>query len=259
MNSVIAFVSGILLVTATAFIAIKSSALENFVNVPIIPIVFRDQQADDGEYEAIPDNYQSSLPPRASPVGYNAVMRDQRLSNFNPQLGAPFMAVPATPLDNREAVGVEESYVSPQQQVQQDDSVPVGRVPVSVYDKIRSVQSDRQVIFDRLVYSTGKSRNHGAGDPIRGDLSIVPQLPVADPNSPILFRPAASIDRDLRQGALQVIAGDNEVSKNLTKLKLQANPARRSYMVSPDGTIVTQKQQWLDGLGMGDINAQAFT
>lgn len=260
MNSLFAFMYGMLLVAGVALVSTTSSSLEPFVNVPIIPIAFRDQETEDGGMEAVPDNYQSSLPPRSAPVGYSAVMRDQRLSNFNPELGAPFMAVPATPLGEREAVEVsEESYVSPQQQVISDSQVPVGRVAVSVFDKIRSVQNDRQVIFDRLVYSTGKSRTHGEGDPIRGDLSIIPQLPVADPNSPILFRPAASIDRDLRQGALQVIAGDNEVSHQLSKLKMQANPARRSYMVAPDGTIVQQKKQWLGGLGMGDIHTQAFS
>jgi hypothetical protein len=263
MNSITSFISGALFIgVLSAIVAIAVPEIrEHFVNVPIRALPSRET-----EIEAIPSNYQASLPPRNAPVSYNALIR-QRLGSVRPEKGADFMAEPAVPLDNivelpaesAESAESVESYMSPQQQVKYMDSVdvPLGRAPVDVYDKVRAAKQDRQVVFDRLVYSLGKSRLHGAGDPIRGDLPIVPTLPVADPNSPIWFVPAASIDRDLRQGALQAIAGDNEASRNLQRLKSSANPAYRAYHITPDGTIVQQKHSQLSGQGMSDLSIES--
>lgn len=257
MNSITSFISGALFVgVLSAIVAIAIPEIrEHFVNVPIRALPSRET-----EIEAIPSNYQASLPPRNAPVSYNALIR-QQLGSVKPEKGADFMAEPAVPLDNIVELPADsvETYVSPQQQVVLADAVdvPLGRAPVDVYDKVRAAKQDRQVVFDRLVYSLGKSRLHGAGDPIRGDLPIVPTLPVADPNSPIWFVPAASIDRDLRQGALQAIAGDNEASRNLQRLKSSANPAYRSYHITPEGTIVQQKHSQLSGQGMSDLSIES--
>lgn len=170
----------------------KKDVVENFINVPLVLEPQRESMVS-----AVPSNYQQSLPPRFINAGMNAhIRRDRAQGNYI------------------------EPYVSPQQQ----NYIPIR----SSQDEEESVVPDRQAVYDRLVYSTARSRRYGEGDPIRGDLPIVPTLPVADPNSPIWFVPSASITRDLRMGALQVLAGDNETSNELIKLKAMANPASRS-------------------------------
>lgn len=250
-SSVVAVVLGLLAVFAVR---------EGFLYVPMTVEASREDM-----YEAIPANYQSSLPARSAPVQYNAVIRDQRLGSVHAERGAPFMAEPEVPLDNLvdgilDPVGapIAESYVSPQQQGKLPQPPATANKDFDVYDKVRAVNQSRQMLFDRLVYSTGRSRRYGAGDPIRGDLPIVPVLPVADPNSPIMFRPPASIERDLRQGALQAIAGDNDVSRNLAQLKQAANPARRSYEMLPSGVVAQQKFSSVGGRGLSDLNVQSF-
>jgi len=68
------------------------------------------------------------------------------------------------------------------------------------------------VVVPRVIKALPNKRNRGQGDPIRGDLAIMPE-PCG------WFRPSASPNIDLRQGALNVIAGeDNEQGKAITKL-----------------------------------------
>lgn len=73
------------------------------------------------------------------------------------------------------------------------------------------------VIYDRMIYTTSKSKLRGHGDPIRGDIPVVPVLSDSNPDSHIWFRPAACPSQDLCQGAMNVM-GDSENSRNLQKL-----------------------------------------
>jgi hypothetical protein len=68
------------------------------------------------------------------------------------------------------------------------------------------------VVVPRIIKALPNKRNRGQGDPIRGDLAIAPE-PCG------WFRPSASPNIDLRQGALNVIAGEgNEQGKAITDL-----------------------------------------
>lgn len=68
------------------------------------------------------------------------------------------------------------------------------------------------VVAPRVIKALPNKRNRGQGDPIRGDLAIMPE-PCG------WFRPSATPNIDLRQGALNVIAGeDNEQGKAITEL-----------------------------------------
>ena len=68
------------------------------------------------------------------------------------------------------------------------------------------------IVVPRIIKALPNKRNRGQGDPIRGDLAIAPE-PCG------WFRPSASPNIDLRQGALNVIAGEeNEQGKSITNL-----------------------------------------
>lgn len=68
------------------------------------------------------------------------------------------------------------------------------------------------VTFDRFMYANKKSRRRTGGDPIRGDLPIVPQ-------NTGWFRPSVQPHLDLKEGALTVLGGfDNETNASLAAL-----------------------------------------
>jgi hypothetical protein len=69
------------------------------------------------------------------------------------------------------------------------------------------------IIHDRYIYATKKSRLSFAGDPIRGDLPIMPM-------QGNWFAPAVTPHIDLREGALSVIGGrHNDTSNELGEMK----------------------------------------
>lgn len=63
------------------------------------------------------------------------------------------------------------------------------------------------VVYDRYVYANRNSRLRSQGDPIRGDLPIVPC-------SADWFRPSVQPNVDLQQGAINVIAGTTNSTAN---------------------------------------------
>lgn len=68
------------------------------------------------------------------------------------------------------------------------------------------------VTYDRFMFSNKKSRLREHGDPIRGDLPIIPH------NSD-WFRPSVQPHLDLKQGAMQVLGGfNNDTSNQLAQL-----------------------------------------
>lgn len=70
------------------------------------------------------------------------------------------------------------------------------------------------LIYDRNITSISRSRLHGLGDPIRGDLHIVPE------NHSGWFQVSATPAQSLRVGAMHVIGGaTNENARLVAKLK----------------------------------------
>lgn len=68
------------------------------------------------------------------------------------------------------------------------------------------------VTYDRFMFSNKKSRLREHGDPIRGDLPIIPH------NSD-WFRPSVQPHIDLKEGAMQVMGGfDNDTNNQLSQL-----------------------------------------
>jgi len=102
----------------------------------------------------------------------------------------------------------------------QEEDTPETDSQVQLPDNVTPVTNMTQPDIDdetftyrpRIIKALPNKRNRGQGDPIRGDLAIMPE-PCG------WFRPSASPNIDLRQGALNVIAGeDNEQGKALTNL-----------------------------------------
>lgn len=130
------------------------------------------------------------------------------------------------------------------------------------------------MVMDRFIVATMKSRLYGKGDPIRGDLAIVPVLPNADPNSNTWFRPSVNPALDLNQGSLSVIAGAfNDQGRALAQLQMQANAGtfntfQGTSWASPPGTssfaalaantamAVQKKLVSTDGPISGDVSAK---
>ncbi len=96
-----------------------------------------------------------------------------------------------------------------------DKEVVQGTLPLSTMDSLAPENPAAQNIYnyDRFVYSTGKLGGHrsntsGGADMIRGDLAVC-----VDPCQKGWFQSSAQ-PKDLRTGALQVIAGPSVASSN---------------------------------------------
>jgi len=73
------------------------------------------------------------------------------------------------------------------------------------------------IVYDRYIYANQRSRLYGLGDPIRGDLPIVPY-------NGDWFRPSVQPNIDLRDGAMMVMAGqDNATARNTMALMRAAS------------------------------------
>ena len=90
----------------------------------------------------------------------------------------------------------------------QDSLVPVGDMTM-----INSVgETVQPIVYDRYIYANRNSRLRSQGDPIRGDLPIVPC-------SSGWFRPSVHPSIDLQEGAMNVMGGiRNETSNALADL-----------------------------------------
>lgn len=141
--------------------------------------------------------------------GFTNMVREdykQACSECNPQ-GPDYMAEPVMP-----AGWAAGNY----NQVEQE----AGRIPeasstlpITGMDSINQLGEETQVInIDRLIYANRNSRLRSLGDPIRGDLPIVPCQAE-------WFRPSVNVATDLQQGALSVMGGlDGEQQTKFTNL-----------------------------------------
>lgn len=101
-----------------------------------------------------------------------------------------------------------------QEDTEQTPQEPNSELPENETPVTTMTQPDIEdsVVVPRVIRALPNKRNRGQGDPIRGDLAIAPE-PCG------WFRPSASPNIDLRQGALNVIAGEgNEQGKAITDL-----------------------------------------
>jgi hypothetical protein len=90
---------------------------------------------------------------------------------------------------------------------------PTDMMPVGDMTTVNSLgETVQPIVYDRFIYANRNSRLRAHGDPIRGDLPIVPCA--AD-----WFRPSAHPNIDLQQGAMNVLAGlNNETTQAMSEL-----------------------------------------
>ena len=96
------------------------------------------------------------------------------------------------------------------------------------------------IIYDRFVYANKRSRLQGLGDPIRGDIPI---LPITGS----WFVPAVTPEIDLREGALAVMGGrHNDTATDLAEMKYRlthgAHNISGGMHYSPDAIMEPVKQ-----------------
>jgi len=174
--------------------------------------------ANEGSFYTVPGTFQASLSPRFSNTGYPPLLNyqmpayehqaspsDPLFQSRNPYLSENYQPS-ATPknLYPVNALSYGESF---------EDSNNSGDDAVQNNSGDGSVQDgDNTITYDRLIYAIKKNRNLAAGDPIRGDLPIIP-----DTGS--WFRPSVTPHLDLKQGAMTIMGGQgNETAHALSRL-----------------------------------------
>lgn len=158
-----------------------------------------------GPMYSIPPGYSPAVEPRFANVNFgNNIL-------YNPPSMAN-MAAADFPLST--SGNVQESEYLPQQNSQYVGNIDQFAADASQGLVANGVDPDMQTFnYDRLMVVNKRSRLRGLGDPIRGDLPIAPY-------SGDWFAPAVYPSVDLREGALNVIAGhDNTTSNELRALQ----------------------------------------
>lgn len=132
--------------------------------------------AHKGEFWSVPGTYQSLVAPRSASVQYGSQIQ----YNLPPESLLAYSS--ETPFAN-------------------DGLLTTGEGDIV-----------QPVTYDRFMFSNKKSRLREHGDPIRGDLPIIPH------NSD-WFRPSVQPHIDLKEGAMQVMGGfDNDTNNQLSLL-----------------------------------------
>jgi hypothetical protein len=124
-------------------------------------------------------------------------------------------------------------------------------IPVGTMNTCNGLGEDMPevVVYDRYIYANRNSRLRSQGDPIRGDLPIVPC-------SAEWFRPSVAPNIDLQQGALQVIAGvDMNTSQQLAQLMNYSSGGVESTF---GGVDMSQQYGTCFSSGYGDITVTSY-
>jgi hypothetical protein len=107
----------------------------------------------------------------------------------------------------------------------------------------------QQIIYDRYIFANRNSRLRAMGDPIRGDLPIVPRLTG-------WFNVAVNPNIDLHQGAMNVLGGtSNETSRSMAELHYATSGG---YDTTIGGVNMANEFASSVSGGMGDIQVTAF-
>ena len=269
----------------------SKSVSENFWMNPSTGVrTFKELKINGQPPIAIPNNYknmfvqypnfQGKLSPRAAPVDYGANIRYNMPSYKN-------LAVPHDPLafgdmakenyqhsnsNSNEKVGCGKGsvinggknstmnnmssysdYSSAMDAVYSSDNTTHinGDSLVAVGD-MTTINSlgllDQPVIYDRIVFSTNKGRNSGQGCPIRGDNAIAPCG-----GNWFSVHPVPS--RDLRQGAMNVLAGNGETTQAMNKLLYESSG---NTLTTIGGVDMTHEYMTSIGAVGGEVNVTRF-
>ena len=199
-----------ILVLGAIAVAIFAYTKEGFWNLPARTVKVERVFTNDGVDFWQTPNFQGNLSPRFSNV------------NYGPYIKADFpdyrsMAVPSNPLGggknviNTGIVDISEGFDFGREPGNTSGWVPATGGLLATY--VSSDGEPRQAIaYNRYVYANKSSRLRSQGDPIRGDLPIVP----ATGN---WFVPSVHPNIDLQAGAMNVMGGvNNQTNHNLSSL-----------------------------------------
>ena len=241
MKDIIFLLTGIAAAVAVGFAFEDKKIKENFGNIPAQTYKRMPEAKIENRYGAavfsVPPNWQGNLPPRFSNTGYGAYI----LYNIPDEEN---LAVPKFPLTY--AGNVRESYQGIANGQTQgcpsagaNSALSSGTMPSSVSQFAANAAEGKfetgqealpggtQIYnYDRLVYAQKKSRLHGLGDPIRGDIPVVP---IQDQ----WFRPSVYPNIDLRQGAITTISGHDNATSNQLRA-LQADFSGKTALAQKD-------------------------
>lgn len=129
------------------------------------------------------------------------------------------------------------------------DILPVQSMAGSAMVNAIGEAGPQPIIYDKLIYANQKSRLASRGDPIRGDLPIVP-LPQG------WFSPNVNPQIDLRSGAIAAVSGlNNDTSKELMALQTAASAG--TLDVGSGVNYAVQKSMYAGAAG-NDIKVTAF-
>lgn len=245
------------------------------------------EAAAKGQFFSVPGNYQSILNPRFSNVDYGASVRYNMPSYQNQAVpcepltfsnmakkgftnntkenygcsscgggcrggcdssspGAPGGVAPTEP---GYAAGNYNAALSAAYSGS-DISSSSSALPVANMSALNAAgESVQPIVYDRYIYSNRNSRLRSQGDPIRGDLPIVPCA--AD-----WFRPSVHPNLDLQQGAMNVMGGfDNETSTALASLIYNSSGNAETTI---GGVNMARQLQTTAGSGLSAVNVSSF-
>ena len=224
--------------------SMESSNLSNAMHRPSLKEDFDDslRTGQVAGYMTLPGTYQSAVSPRMGiPEG---------LKSYTKLRSPPrsMMAVPKNPLGAQVAKQVENyepislAGCSGQPEQANQPALPIG--------------NQNPIVFDRLIFSNKKSKLRGLGDPIRGDLPIVPDLNFTTG----WFRPPVRPALDLNTGALGVIGG-MQGGEPVAKLALadSGGVSTSQSGVSYQSPINVGNQFVLKGAGVPKAEAVSLT
>lgn len=152
-------------------------------------------------------NLQGALPPRFMNAGIGMQLKYALPSIEN-------QGVPTNPMTfGRLATSSEIGNNKCGKQIKEnfDDSVKILTNMADMNSSYGMEDMVQPVIYERLILANKKSRLQGLGDPIRGDIPIVP-------NRTGWFQPSVAPHIDLRAGAMNIISGNNEMGQQLQEL-----------------------------------------
>lgn len=253
---------------------IKPKVQENFGNLPPRTIKAQRVQVNPATNAmfAVPGNYQASIAPRFSNVDYGAHIRYNMpneshlaMNTQNPVSyknmvfkegfcggcgsveGYCSSGCAAAGCRKGGAGGVASMAQSQKEYIETTDLLPVQDMQGMAVNALG--EATQPIIFDRFMYANQKSRLAAQGDPIRGDLPIVP-------HQNDWFRPSVHPQIDLRDGAILAVAGpDNSTQQEL--LALQSAATAGLLNVGGGANYTVQKSSFASAAG-GDIQVTAF-
>jgi hypothetical protein len=203
------------------------------------------RQGDSLDFVQVPGNYQSNPPPRFSNESIGATVRYNIPSSknlaFDPKNPLPYAQMIERPKVKENfadgsfdySKGPSQTAINQANKVQQNfgtakvsDTIESQLPPVSMAScqaasgKGQAVSNAQpNISYDRFMVAN-ISRQRAGSDYIRGDIPCIPQLPVLDKNSFVMFRPSNGPEV-LNSGAMQALGATGGTFADTVALKFQ--------------------------------------